>query len=37
MVLTVGFEPTTSSLPRNCSTIGAMQAIRLELYNNFKY
>jgi hypothetical protein len=26
MVLTIGVEPITSSLPWNCSTIGAMQA-----------
>lgn len=26
VVLTTGFEPVTSSLPWNCSTVGAMQA-----------
>ena len=28
MVLTIGVEPITSSLPWNCSAIGAMQAER---------
>ena len=26
VVLTIGIEPITSSLPWNCSTVGAMQA-----------
>ena len=26
MVLAIGIEPITSSLPWNCSTVGAMQA-----------
>jgi hypothetical protein len=31
MVLTTGFEPVTSSLPWNCSTVGAMQAKRINI------
>ena len=29
-MLTIGVEPITSSLPWNCSTIGAMQAEKDE-------
>ena len=31
MVLTIGVEPITSSLPWNCSAIGAMQAKRANV------
>ena len=30
-MLTTGFEPVTSSLPWNCSAIGAMQAKRANV------